>query len=157
MSTVSQNIKIALTKEEFKIACRMSLSTNPDFTVSETPEGFIVKEMNANDAVPGLLITFRATAIVRYLEKGNISISVSNNGIGPVQKNHVTQICGMIANMVKIGADQAVQRKQSVSNTPSIVNTSIPEQIKQLAELKEAGILTEDEFQAKKAELLAKL
>ncbi len=33
----------------------------------------------------------------------------------------------------------------------------IPEQIKKLAELKEKGILTEDEFQAKKSELLARL
>lgn len=36
-------------------------------------------------------------------------------------------------------------------------NNEIPSQIKQLAELKEAGILTEKEFEEKKAELLARL
>jgi hypothetical protein len=34
---------------------------------------------------------------------------------------------------------------------------SIVDQIKQLAELRDTGILTEDEFAAKKAELLAKM
>jgi hypothetical protein len=40
--------------------------------------------------------------------------------------------------------------------TPS-VNDSIPEQIKKLAELKELGILTDDEFNTKKQELLDKM
>lgn len=156
MSTVNQNIQIALTKEEFKTACRMSLSTNPDFTVSETPEGFIVKEMNANNAAFGVT-AYRATATVRYLEEGNVNICVSNAGLGPIQKNHVTQVCGMIANMIQIGVDQTAQRKQTALHNSPAVGISIPEQIKQLAELKEAGILTEDEFKTKKEQLLAKL
>lgn len=35
--------------------------------------------------------------------------------------------------------------------------TDIPAQIKQLAELRDAGVLTEDEFQSKKTELLGRL
>jgi hypothetical protein len=36
-------------------------------------------------------------------------------------------------------------------------NTNIPEQIEKLSDLKDKGILTENEFSLKKAELLAKL
>jgi hypothetical protein len=46
----------------------------------------------------------------------------------------------------------------NTTNTqPTIVNDSIPDQIKKLAELKDLGILTEDEFNTKKQELLAKM
>ena len=42
-------------------------------------------------------------------------------------------------------------------DSSDISNESIPEQIKKLAELNEQGILTDQEFQDKKQELLAKL
>jgi hypothetical protein len=50
-----------------------------------------------------------------------------------------------------------------VKNQDKVVNSSvsqgndIPAQIKKLAELKEAGILTEEKFASKKAELLARM
>ena len=156
MSEIDQNIRISLTKEEFKRACRISLSTNPDFTVSETEEGFIVKELNAKHLAFDT-ITYRATATISYLGNGNVNINVSSFGLGPIQKKHVTQVCSMVVNMIRISEDQAVQRKQTASNSFSSVGISIPEQIKQLAELKEAGIITEDEFKTKKEQLLAKL
>ena len=48
---------------------------------------------------------------------------------------------------------------QSAQAIPQVVNveTDIPSQIKKLAELKDQGILTEDEFTSKKSELLAKM
>ena len=36
-------------------------------------------------------------------------------------------------------------------------SSDVPDQIKKLAELKEQGILTEDEFQSKKQQLLSKM
>ena len=45
--------------------------------------------------------------------------------------------------------------KVMVNNTGLAGN--IPAQIKQLSELRDAGILTDEEFQAKKEELLARL
>ncbi len=47
--------------------------------------------------------------------------------------------------------------KKATTQTAANQSPDIPEQIKKLAELKEKGILTEDEFQAKKSELLARL
>jgi hypothetical protein len=56
-----------------------------------------------------------------------------------------------------------VRERVSMAHAPAAVappaqpEHSIPEQIKQLAELHTAGILTEDEFSTKKAELLARM
>ena len=155
MSTVSKNIQITLNKEEFKTACRVSLSTNSDFIVSETENGFVVKERNVDFSAIGSN-SYRATATVDYAEGGAVTVYVSNFGLGPFQKNHVTQICDMIVNMVRIGEDKISRENQTSSNQSSVANTSIPEQIRQLAELKEAGILTENEFRIKKEQLLAK-
>ena len=48
-------------------------------------------------------------------------------------------------------------KNKSASGSPSNSGGDIIEQIKKLSDLKEAGILSEEEFQAKKSELLAKL
>lgn len=49
-------------------------------------------------------------------------------------------------------------RNTPLSSTPqSLVSTPIPEQIRQLAELRDAGILTEEEFVAKKTQLLQQM
>lgn len=40
---------------------------------------------------------------------------------------------------------------------PGATHVGIPEQIRRLAELKDAGILTEEEFTAKKTDLLKRL
>jgi hypothetical protein len=70
-------------------------------------------------------------ACLKWIQQGDIDKFV----------NHVKSQIGKI--------DTANQQSQS--------SIDIVSQIKQLAELKEQGILTEDEFQAKKVELLAKM
>lgn len=45
----------------------------------------------------------------------------------------------------------------STMNISIITTNDIPEQIEKLSQLKNSGILTEDEFNSKKAELLARL
>ena len=50
-----------------------------------------------------------------------------------------------------------IGKKEASSETPSQLPADIPAQIKQLAELKDQGILTEEEFETKKAELLKKI
>jgi ribosomal protein L31E len=54
---------------------------------------------------------------------------------------------------------EQVDKHRQTKNQPivPIVTESIPDQIKKLAELRNAGILTEVEFQKKKAELLTRL
>tara|TARA_B100000945_G_C20327804_1_gene570862 strand:- start:15 stop:989 length:975 start_codon:yes stop_codon:yes gene_type:complete len=48
-------------------------------------------------------------------------------------------------------------KESSVSNQASEVSIDIPSQIKKLSDLKDQGILTEEEFNAKKADLLSKM
>jgi len=57
---------------------------------------------------------------------------------------------------VKLIQEQIQKNKQRNQPYPSIVE-SIPDQIKKLAELKDHGILTEQEFTTKKTELLKRL
>ncbi len=56
---------------------------------------------------------------------------------------------------VKMIREQVDKSRQA--RNPSVVTESIPDQIKKLAELRDNGILTEAEFQKKKAELLSRL
>ena len=49
-------------------------------------------------------------------------------------------------------------KKRDDSNSPQVNNVNdIPSQIEQLSKLKDSGVLTEEEFNTKKAELLAKM
>lgn len=59
-------------------------------------------------------------------------------------------------NIMNLLADELLQYKK-VSQHAGGSAEDIPAQIKKLADLKDAGILSESEFQAKKAELLAKM
>jgi hypothetical protein len=54
---------------------------------------------------------------------------------------------------------EQVDKHRQTKNQPiaPLVTESIPDQIKKLAELRDTGILTEDEFQKKKADLLSRL
>jgi predicted Zn-dependent peptidase len=50
---------------------------------------------------------------------------------------------------------QYAQEPQYAEQAPPAPAQSVPEQLKELAELKQQGILTEEEFAAQKAKLLA--
>lgn len=51
----------------------------------------------------------------------------------------------------------ADKRGTAATSQPPTVTPSIPEQIQKLAELRDAGILNEEEFAAKKAGLLSRM
>jgi len=54
-------------------------------------------------------------------------------------------------------AMNSVINERRKSGSPSASSVDIPDQIRKLGEIREKGILTEQEFQTKKAELLARL
>ena len=54
-------------------------------------------------------------------------------------------------------ASQAPQPSASVAQPPASRSLDVPEQLRKLAELRDAGVLTDDEFQKKKAEMLARM
>lgn len=71
-------------------------------------------------------------------------ISITNKDLA----NKFKEACTFITNKIQ---------EETVQNNNTSQNIDIPEQIKKLAELKEQGILTEDEFETKKKELLSKI
>ncbi len=58
---------------------------------------------------------------------------------------------------IKEELDRRIRVRHQPAAAPAAVGPGIPEQIRQLAELRDAGILTAAEFEAKKAELLARM
>ncbi|MBL7119086.1 MAG: SHOCT domain-containing protein [Dehalococcoidia bacterium] len=95
------------------------------------------------------------------LSLGHISISAPSSG-DSLHIFHGTE------NKVDFAFDQyerfslAVKEMEELKNAikskpETVVITSIPEQIKQLAELRDMGALTSEEFEAKKSELLNRL
>ncbi|MEA4933213.1 MAG: SHOCT domain-containing protein [Lawsonibacter sp.] len=59
----------------------------------------------------------------------------------------------------KTNTDKQEQVTTFNNETPPVsnINSNVTEQIKKLSELKDAGILTEEEFNSKKADLLSKI
>ncbi len=55
------------------------------------------------------------------------------------------------------GILQRIEQKKNANNSPNTGETDVLSQIEKLALLKNAGILTEEEFQDKKKALLAKI
>ena len=69
-----------------------------------------------------------------------------------INKGQVSELVEHVKAM--IGKKEEGRRKKEEGPSAS---TDIPGQIQKLAELKQQGILTEDEFQAKRRELLSKM
>ena len=89
--------------------------------------------------------------------KDRVKILESPNGIVFVKSNrHLFEnMAAKIREMT--GAAHGAGTAIHPQSAPSAYNSSIPEQIKSLSELHAAGILTDDEFSVKKAELLARM
>jgi len=89
--------------------------------------------------------------------RDKVKISESPNGVvfGKSDGRHFDAMAAKIREMTAAahGAGTAVRPQPA----PAASEPSIPEQIKALADLHAAGILTDDEFAAKKSELLARM
>jgi hypothetical protein len=59
---------------------------------------------------------------------------------------------GVAARQQEAAAKKAAA--QSAKGTPTLITDAVVDQLKKLAELRDAGVLTEKEFAAKKAKLL---
>lgn len=97
-------------------------------------------------------------------ENLNIAISPANDGFSEVSIHSSSKFgvadwgknqenFNTILNLLAIELEQY----EKVTQATKTVSDDIPTQIKKLADLRDAGILTETEFQTKKADLLAKM
>ena len=93
-----------------------------------------------------------------------ITVSPAVNGFSAVSINSSSKYGAIdwgknqenLSNVLNLLASELSRYKKILPEKESSAD-DIPAQIKKLAELKDAGILTEDEFAAKKEQLLAKM
>lgn len=102
---------------------------------------------------------YRGISGVEYEDKGPLMPAyVRVNAVGGDDKRaHSSDNALQIAHSDKSAAAAAVaelRRAISTPPTPTSAPSDAADQIKKLADLRDAGILTEDEFQAKKRQLL---
>lgn len=85
---------------------------------------------------------------------GEITIYASGNKakITHIEKDVVRPFADWVRNYINTGAKEEKETVQS--QAPSTHTNTVIEQLKELAKLKEQGILTEEEFQAQKAKIL---
>jgi hypothetical protein len=83
--------------------------------------------------------------------------------IGDLNPEKAESARALIEQRIAVYRDEGVVEQPAVPHQPANESASppraadIPGQIRQLSELRDAGILSEDEFQAKKAELLDRM
>lgn len=91
--------------------------------------------------------------------RDKVKVNESPNGVVFPKTNQkwFDQMAGMIREMTAAahGSGTSLRPAQAPESATSL--SSIPDQIKQLADLHQAGVLTHDEFNAKKAELLGRM
>ena len=79
----------------------------------------------------------------------------SNTRIGPLGRTPATRAGELIRDLIGEGSYAPTTHARAAQHSPAV--SSIPEQIEQLARLRDIGALAEDEFQAKKTELLSRM
>jgi hypothetical protein len=118
-------------------------------TVYKTETGILFYEPN-----PGMLT-------VLFKDSKSVNVSVEEESLGHTRlyvlaerRNHASTLEKWIREELPQRA-AAVEPKASSETAPA--SPDIPEQIKKLAELRDAGAITEEEFERKKAELLDRM
>jgi len=89
------------------------------------------------------------------VKNGQIQGFVNMGVAGRLFSGLLLLIVAFPARLVKTGADS--RPKQAAKPLPAATVCSVPEEIKKLADLKAQVLLTEDEFHAKEARLVAPL
>lgn len=96
MSKITINFKVSITKDEFNDICQKKLVTLPKCILSISSDGFIIKEEKSDF----LNCTYASTANIIYTD-GLITINAKCGGVGPIQKNHVTEFAQIIKNVIE--------------------------------------------------------
>lgn len=98
-------------------------------------------------------VSYTQTIIERIVRAGSLTIeSAGDQGREPFPDiSHPEKMQSMINRLIDLARTRGQQR---ISGQPML---SVPEQIEKLSELYRRGVLTEDEFEKKKAELLDRM
>lgn len=107
---------------------------------------------------PGLLGTMARTAVVAGTAKATINVmdnaAASKQAKAEAQAQTQADIADMQAQLAAMQAQQAQEALPAEAPAAAAPADDLITKLKQLAELRDAGILSDDEFQAAKAKLL---
>ena len=142
MSSHKENFVIEYDSENVKQSCRYAFKEMQ----------LMVKKENGNEFIAIEKFSFGfsnpAKIQVSVIPKDNsttLKLKISNLGLGPIQGNHCRTVANTFINAVKF---------KSSENSSSESTNSDADELKKFAELKDQGIITEDEFNAKKKQIL---
>jgi uncharacterized membrane protein YdbT with pleckstrin-like domain len=104
-------------------------------------------------------INFRQGIWERLIGAGDLSIeSAGREGESTFENvRHPDGVQQEIYRQMQVNVDKTARRTQSRFDTPAPASASIPEQIQQLAQLRDQGHITPEDFEAKKAQLLERM
>ena len=84
-----------------------------------------------------------------------VTLNGSIGGYGPIQKNHLKGEMNRLRNAIEVAAAQT-PRTEVLTNDGANHGEPV-EQLRKLGELRDAGVLTDAEFETKKADLLSRI
>jgi Short C-terminal domain len=151
MSKLSDELSLELPLEQASMACRSSIASI----------GWNIKSMDDRRIVPtvGVGISRNPSNIEVLLASADdsrttVTLNGSIVGIGPVQKSHLRGGMNRLRNAIEVAASQSLK---AYAADQSGAERDAVEQLRKLGEPRDAGVLSDEEFEAKKAELLGRI
>lgn len=151
MSRLTDELSVQLPLEHASHVCRSAIASI----------GWNIKSMDDRCIVAkvGVGISRNPSNIEVLLASGDesrtiITLNGSIMGIGPVQKRHLGGEMNRLRNAIEVAASQSAT---AGAVAPSDAERDPAEQLRKLGELRDAGVVSDDEFEAKKAELLGRI
>ncbi len=142
MSSYKENFVIENDSENVKQSCRYAFKEMQVMVKKEEGNEFIANEkFSFGFSNPAKI----EVSVIPEGDSTTLKLKVSNMGFGPIQGKHCLTVANTFINAVKF---------KSSENSSIESKSSDADELKKFADLKDQGIITEDEFQAKKKKLL---
>jgi hypothetical protein len=131
-------------------ACRAAVAELKWKVESQTDRRLVCKELQ-----PAMLAssTWSAKIEIDLREAGDgtlVAVKASNFGMGPIQSSHVKGQAGAFCNQL-----QVILERRASATAPTQAAVSLSSELQNLASLRDSGVLSQAEFEAAKAKLLA--
>jgi hypothetical protein len=131
-------------------ACRAAVAELRWKVEDQSDRRLVCKELQAA-MLASTTWSAKAEINLREIADGTlVAVKVSNFGLGPIQSNHVKGQAGAFCNQLQVILD-----RRAYAPAPSQPAVSLSAELQRLASLRDSGVLSQTEFEAAKARLLA--
>jgi len=151
MSKFETEMRLSDGAGEALAACRAAVAELKWKVESQTDRRLVCKEQQP--ATLALYHNWSAKIEIdlREIADGTlVAVKVSNFGMGPIQSSHVKGQAGAFCNQL-----QVILERRASATAPTQAAVSLSSELQNLASLRDRGVLTQAEFEAAKAKLLA--